>query len=182
VRESARVSSRERAHVLTQLSQENGATEIDLPDDEPQVLQALIHFLYNSKLDTAERSTTSGLSTLLVHVYAIADKYDVAALRALAVVRLNVVCDPVKNMEDFLAVLRVTDACTVEKTIWNILIPKARSHISLLLKNESFRELVVELPTLTFSLLACLENEKPSSGKLKRALEDSDDEREINGW
>jgi hypothetical protein len=165
VRESARVSSRERAHVLTQLSQENGATEIDLPDDEPQVLQALIHFLYNFKLDTAERSTTSGLSTLLVHVYAIADKYDVAALRALAVVRLNVVCDPVKNMEDFLAVLRVTDA-----------------HIPLLLKNEAFRELVVELPTLTFSLLACLENEKPSSGKLKRALEDSDDEREINGW
>lgn len=125
----------------------------------------MLHFLYYFKLDTTGRPTTSGLSTFLVHVYAIADKYDVSELRTLVVERLKNVCEPAEDPDDFVAVLRVTDACTADKAVWNVLLPKAKANIALLLKNESFRELVSEIPTLALSLLDLLGKE-PAPAKV----------------
>lgn len=146
--------------ILTQLSQESGATEINLPDDEPQVLQVLIHYMYHFTLDITERPKTSGPWTFLVHVYALADKYDVPPLRQLAARRLNDVCDPTKDIDEFAAVIRVTDACTVESTLWDILLLKAKANITMLLEDESFQELVMETPSLTLPLLRMLDYPK----------------------
>jgi hypothetical protein len=93
-------------------------------------------------------------------VYALADKYDVPPLRGLVVRRLKLFCDPTINIEEFVAVMRVTDACTAENTIWDVLLPLAKSNIGLLLANESFRELVVEIPTIALSLLDVLGGKK----------------------
>lgn len=146
--------------LLTSPFQEAGASEVNLPDDDPKVLEALIHFLYHFNLDTTARPSTCGVSAFLVQVYAIADKYDVAPLRTLVVNRLNKACDPTQDVDDFIAALRVTDACTAGATIWDVLLPKAKTNISLLLESKAFRELVMEIPTLTLSLLGFLDEAK----------------------
>lgn len=157
---SLRVLGTTIREVLTRPSQEAGATEVNLQEDEPRVLQVLIHYFYYFELDTTGRPTTSGLSAFLVHVYALADRYDVAPLCSLVVQRLNIVCNPAQDEDDFVAVLRVTHACTSGNTLWNILLPKAKSNMSLLLKNESFRELLPEIPTIALSLLDLSERKK----------------------
>lgn len=151
--------------------QESGASTIDLPDDEPSVLQVLIHYLYNFTLETDYRPRTAGVSAFLVHVYAIADKYDVPPLRSLATQRLDEACKPVQDTDDFVAVLRVVDACTAESTIWDILLPKVKANITHLLKDEGFKELVMELPALTLPMLGLLDMktwEKACARKRKR--------------
>lgn len=120
----------------------------------------LIRYLYHFELDTTGRPTTAGLWTFLVHVYAIADKYDVPPLRLLVVQRLHDLCDPTKNIDDFIAVLRVTDACTAESTLWDFMLPKVMSNMTLLLQDESFRELAMEMPSLTLPLLATMDPHK----------------------
>ena len=116
--------------------------------------------MYHFTLDTTGRPTTSGLWTFLVHVYALADKYDLQDLRTLVVERLNHICEPTDNVDEFIAVLRVTDACTAEKRLWNILLPKVRANITLLLEDETFQELVMEVPSLTIPLLGMLDHDK----------------------
>lgn len=128
---------------MTHVSQENGSKLINLPDDEPRVLQVLIHYVYHFTLDTTSRPVTSGLWTFLVHVYALADKYDLPPLRSLVVRRLHELCNPTTDIDQFIAVLRVVDACTAEDTLWDILVPKVSDHIGLLLKDQSFQELVM---------------------------------------
>jgi hypothetical protein len=120
------------------------------------VLQVLLHFLCNFTLDISGSPSTSGPLTFLVHVYAIADKYDIGPLRALAVERLDKECHPMKNGDNFIAVVRVTEACAAENTIWDVLMPKAKASVGFLLKQDSFRELVVEIPALSLSLLDLL--------------------------
>ena len=93
----------------------------------------------------------------MVHVYAIADKYDVPPLRRLILQRLEELCDPVKDLDDFVAVLRVTDACIADRALWDILLPKMKTNITQLLLDESFRELAMELPGLTLPLLGMLD-------------------------
>lgn len=143
---------------LTKTKQEAGASTINLPDDDPSVLQVLIHYLYHFVLDTTCRPNTASPSTFLVHVYAIADKYNVKPLRRLILHRLDELCNPATDLDDFVAVLRVTDACTADGTLWDILLPKVRANITLLLRDEAFQELVMELPSLTLPLLGMLDH------------------------
>lgn len=121
------------------------------------MLQVLIHYVYHFTLDTTSRPVTSGLWTFLVHVYALADKYDVPPLRSLVVRRLHELCNPVTDIDQFIAVLRVVDACTAENTLWDIMVPKVSDNIALLLKDQSFQELVMECPRLTLSVLGMLD-------------------------
>jgi speckle-type POZ protein len=142
--------------INTKMSQENGAKFVNLPDDEPRVLEVLIHYMYHFDLDTTSRPKTSGLWTFLVHVYALADKYDLPPLRSLVAQRLDDVCDPTTSIDEFVAVLRVVDACTAERTLWDIMVPNVSTNLALLLKDQSFEELVMECPSLTLPLLGML--------------------------
>jgi hypothetical protein len=138
------------------LLQESGAAQINLPNDEPTVLNVLFQYLYAYELDNNQRPPTSGLWTFLVHVYGIVDKYDVPSLRQLVADRLEDLCDPEEHVDEFVAVLRVIDSCTAGSTLWDIMLPKVKAKLSLLSKDESFQELVMELPSLTIPLLGML--------------------------
>jgi hypothetical protein len=94
-----------------------------------------------------------GDSAFLIHIYALADKFAVPALCKLAVQRLVETCDPQKNEADFIEALRVVDDCTVDDTIWDFLLTKAKRNLQTLLNSESFRELVLEHSKLTYELL-----------------------------
>lgn len=100
------------------------------------------------------------MSAFLIQVWAIADKYDVAPLRTLVVEHIDRSCNPAKDVDDFVAALRVTDACTAGNAIWDVLLPKAKTNISLLLQDKAFHELVMEVPTFTLPLLGYLDEAK----------------------
>lgn len=123
-------------------------------------------------LDTTCRPNTASPSTFSVHVYAAADKYDVPPLRRLIVHRMEELCDPVEDLDDFVAVLRVTDACTANRALWDILLPKAKTNITQLLQDESFRWLAMELLSLTLPLLGMLDQNECMKvlGRRKKAL------------
>jgi len=122
------------------------------------VLRVLIRYLYKNVHDTTQAFSfppyqTLGDSAFLIHVYAIADKYDVPALCKRVVQRLVETCDPQKDEADFIEALRVVDDCTLDNEIWDFLLTKTRRNLQTLLKNGSFRELVLEHARLTFELL-----------------------------
>lgn len=145
---------------LTRLSQERGVKFVNLPDDDPRVLQVLLHYMYHFTVDDAKTPKTSSIHTFFVHLYAIADKYDVSGLQQLVAQRLDDTSNPAKNVDEFVALLRVADACTAESTVWDILLPKVLDNITLLLQHESFQEFVTESPGLTLRLLGMLQFSK----------------------
>ena len=146
---------------LIQLSQGKVARSINLPDEDPLVLQVLLHFMYHFTIDDAKRPNNSSIWVSLVHLYAIADKYDVPPLKEIVLQRLDDICDPTTNVDAFVALLRVVaDACTAKSAVWDILVPKVLDNITLLLPHESFQDVVVELPSLTLQLLGMLQFSK----------------------
>jgi len=140
-----------------------------MPDDDPSALQGLLHYLYHFTL-APWRPSASCPWISLVRLYALADEYDIAPLHTLFAEQLDYACEPVPFVEDFVAVLRVVDACTADNTLWDILLPKVRANIKLVLQRESFRELVMELPCLTLPLLSMLDHDE-SVKALKRKQE-----------
>lgn len=134
---------------------------LDLSDDDPYVLQALIHYLYNDVLDTSFlRPLAHGAyqhdSAFLIQIYSIGHKYNVPELRTLVTNRLSETCDPENDDADFIGALRVVDECTADNAIWDILLPKVRVNLQTLLKNQVFKDVVMQQSTMTLQLLASL--------------------------
>lgn len=95
-------------------------------------------------------------SAFLIQLYAVADKYDVPPLRSLILERLDAICDPLEHETDFIDALRVVDDCTADDVIWEILLPKLKTNLQTLLKNQTFREVVTEQSAMTLQLLDSL--------------------------
>jgi hypothetical protein len=87
-------------------------------------LRVLIRYLYKNVLDTKIKPYEMPNSAFLIQVYAIADKYDVPPLRSLVVQRLDETCDPLEDMDNFIAALRIIDSHTAEDTVWKVFLPK----------------------------------------------------------
>ncbi|KAK5113317.1 hypothetical protein LTR85_010934 [Meristemomyces frigidus] len=128
---------------------------ITLNDDDPKVLQVLLHHLYNFTFDDRSRGAEAE-APFAVRVYAIADKYDVSPLRAMAAQKLTSVADPgPEGLENFIAAIYAIDECCNPKdaTLWNIVSPKIVANIDALADDERFFALIQELPALNKALL-----------------------------
>lgn len=101
-------------------------------------------------------------SVFLIQVYAIADKYDVPPLRSLVTERLDSMCDPAEDENDFIEALRAVDEHTSDNTIWNILIPKLKASLPVLLENHFFEEVVMEQPAMNLQLLRSFASDYPT--------------------
>lgn len=121
----------------------------------------LIHYFYNFVYNDSFENTTTAMS-FAIKVYALADKYDVPQLQALAAQRLSKVCDPNKDMDDFLNIICLIDGLTnpADSTLWHIVIPKIKTNIGVLLQSEEFMALVLKMKDLNFKLLALLDGSK----------------------
>jgi hypothetical protein len=148
--------------MLTIQSQDSNSTTLDLPDDEPWVLRVLIRYLYKNELDTKIKPYETPTSASLIQVYAIADKYDVPPLRSLVVERLGETCDPLEDMDDFIAALRIIDSHMAEDTVWKIFLPKMRDDLETLVQDCKFEEVLVEQPAVALRLLAYIAAEDQS--------------------
>jgi hypothetical protein len=101
-------------------SQEATSTKIDLSHDDPHALALLIHYFYNFALPTTLASDVSSthLPTLLVKLYAIADKYNVQPLVSLARSRLASIYDPayaITNIPAYVSCVRAVDENTSDE-------------------------------------------------------------------
>lgn len=140
--------------VANQSLQEANASELDLPEDDPCALEFLIRYLYKHVLDLSPRPESIRPSAFVIHVYAIADKYMVPKLRSIALKNLTDTCDPAKDADDFIDALKVVDECTADDSIWNILLPRAKTHMQALLAKEYFMDTIMEQKTLVSLLLS----------------------------
>ncbi|GAB7327854.1 hypothetical protein MBLNU13_g11644t1 [Cladosporium sp. NU13] len=166
---------------------EANATTLDLSADDPTVLAALIHYFYNFTLRENSDASAGSNSSHFVHVYAIADKYDVPHLRTLAKLRLQKTFNTQTALEDhadLIETVRAVDECSPhrfslegENGLWAVMLPVMKSNIAVLLQNEAFKELLLELPDLNFRLLAMLDSAapEPSVKRARFAVSDSDD-------
>lgn len=90
----------------------------------------------------------------MVHVYGIADKYDVPALRTLAATQLTKLLEPAGDkLDSFITAIRAIDEHTPDNILWEIVIPKIVANMSWLADDVDFFALLQEMPALTKSLL-----------------------------
>ena len=94
-----------------------------------------------------------------VKVYAVADKYLVSKLKGMAASRLKRVCDPLANLDDFIATIHLIDECTSpdDRMLWEIVIPAMKANMTELLKIEKFQTLIFDNKELNLNLLAQLD-------------------------
>ncbi|KAK4962187.1 hypothetical protein LTR66_011854 [Elasticomyces elasticus] len=71
---------------------EKDADIIDLSADHHDILHALLHYIYYYTYDEAEQTAFPAM-IFHIHVYAIADKYNIAGLQALAANKFAKLCD-----------------------------------------------------------------------------------------
>lgn len=79
--------------------------------------------------------------------------------------RLAETCDPVRDQKDFVEALRAVDNLTAENTIWEVLLPKVKDNLQMMLGNEAFEELILGQPALAlriFGFIAASEGVKES--------------------
>jgi len=150
----------------------------------------LIHYFYNFTLRENPDASAGPNSSHFVHVYAIADKYDVPHLRTLAKLRLQKAFNmqtALKDHTDLIETVRAVDECSPhrfsiegENGLWAVMLPVMKSNIAVLLQDEAFKELLLELPDLNFRLLAMLDSAAaaptPPAKKQKLEVSDEDDE------
>ncbi|KAK3684701.1 hypothetical protein LTR37_020031 [Vermiconidia calcicola] len=154
---------------------------IELEDDNAEALQTLLHYFYNFVYDDSFLGHGSSLS-LPVKVYAIADKYEVPQLQTMAAGKLKKVCDPHKDIEDFVSTIYLIDQNTnpEDRTLWNIVLPVIKNNIHYLLESEQFQTLIFEMKDLNLSLLSLLNRSSGSApptvltGGVTSAEEDED--------
>ncbi|KAK3711122.1 hypothetical protein LTR37_009909 [Vermiconidia calcicola] len=130
---------------------------IELKEDNAEALQTLLHYFYNFVYDDSFLGHGSSMS-LPVKVYAIADKYEVPQLQAMAAGKLKKVCDPRNDIEDFVSTIYLIDQNTnpEDRTLWNIVLPVIKDNIDYLIESEQFQALVFEMKDLNLSLLSLL--------------------------
>ena len=129
--------------------QEANVTTLYLSADDPTVLGALIHYFYNFSLRENNSASAEPNSSHFVHVYAIADKYDVPHLRTLAKLRLQKTFNTstaLKEHTDLIETVRAVAECSPhcfspegENGLWAVVLPVMKSNMAALLQDEVFR-------------------------------------------
>lgn len=91
--------------------------------------------------------------------------------------RLQKVCDPTQNLDDFVAMIRIIDSCChpADRTLWQCIIPVIKRNITYLLGKSEFKELLEDLPQLKFDLLALLSTAPTADDDM-----DPDDSTDLN--
>lgn len=115
-----------------------------------------MHYFYNFTYPTTFASRNKDAeSSFTVRVYALADKYDVPPLRAMAAQKLQNVADPNRSLDDFVAAIRsIEESCNPkDTTLWDIVMPTIIGNIEWLADDEKFFALVQCMSVLNRGLL-----------------------------
>ncbi|KAL4777963.1 hypothetical protein BJX76DRAFT_363185 [Aspergillus varians] len=125
---------------------------IQLEEDDPRAIEAMIYFLYGFNYDSSgsDQGRTSPM-LFNVKVYQIGDKYGVPKLKAEAKEKFSVAIKTCWEMDDFpiaIASAYSTTAST-DRGLRDLLVSTSLEHINDLLKNDDFKQTLRE--TLGFA-------------------------------
>lgn len=154
-------------------------------DDDTEVFAALISYCYHFTYDDSARGEHTSVQTHTVHVYALADKYDTPQLQQLAAQKFKKVCNPVTDIDDFIAALCAVESSTnpADTTLWSIITPCIKTNVTMVLQSEEFKAVVDSMPSLKWSLMAMLDpapkHEDPHKPNLP-AIKRFDDHDEVD--
>jgi len=113
---------------------------ITLEDDEPEVVEGLIQYLYEQALDL-KASQKNSLLMLTVKLYVIGDKYDVNGLSELASQKFGETASSAWQDTSFIPALKIIYEETFDRTLKNIAIKVVTAHVDKFLAKKEFTEL-----------------------------------------
>ena len=127
---------------------------IELLEDDPVAVQAMLLFLYDKPYTDAQGDTTPEL-VFLVRLYSTADKYSVVELKHQAHARLGQAIQGCWDVADLPVAIR--EGYHLPALHGISLVPYfeevCKQHLSKLIQKPEFRKLLVDLPELSLSLL-----------------------------
>ncbi|TID23401.1 Siderophore iron transporter [Venturia nashicola] len=140
---------------------------VDLPGDDPAAVKAMLESFYLSSYSYDPKHPQWSLHT---KVAALADKYDIKPLRSLAQELLGKAKHEVPKHEvEFATAIQWTYENTAsDDQIRRTLVQMAVDHLNHLLKNESFSNIVAQVPELGRDIL--VENQERTDMTRKMAL------------
>ncbi|TVY20478.1 Kelch-like protein 25 [Lachnellula arida] len=131
---------------------ESEDSTIALEDDEPEIVDIMVRFLYEQSLDL-EATETNTLLLLAVKVYVIGDKYDIGALSELAKNKFEELVGPAWENPSFIRALEIIYKQTPDRTLKDLAIKVITVHIDKLLAKEEFTDLCKEIGALALDVL-----------------------------
>ncbi|PLN76859.1 BTB/POZ domain protein [Aspergillus taichungensis] len=125
---------------------------IQLEEDDPRALEAMIHFMYGFSYDSSgsDRGRTSPM-LFNVNVYQTGDKYDIPKLKEQAKEKFAVALKNCWEMDDFPVAIARAYSTTVasDRGLRDLIVDTCLEHISELLENDDFKQVLRE--TLDFA-------------------------------
>ncbi|KAL2166784.1 hypothetical protein VTG60DRAFT_2137 [Thermothelomyces hinnuleus] len=155
------------------LQQEAGEGKIDLPDDDPRLVQIMIYYLYHFDYDIQlahEQShsegsepgvdrrdmnkPTGGVLATHARVYSLAEKYLIRGLKTVAVRQFKLAATSFPDIDDFLEATLEVYTSTVEddRGLRDVVVETLYTN-SNWLDRENARDVIKELGALTYDLV-----------------------------
>ncbi|CAD6591090.1 MAG: hypothetical protein ASARMPREDX12_004921 [Alectoria sarmentosa] len=157
-------------YILTLSQKEAESNRIDLPEDHPVLVKKMLDYLYT--LDyTDDRNSSVLCIDLAVHVlvYSIADKYSIAGLKDLAMVKMEdslgfpghlVTADGTRELLITIE-LAWTSTPASDKGMREPILKYCKRYLDLLLEMETFKAAMVEIPDMAYDFLAQEVKDRP---------------------
>jgi hypothetical protein len=147
--------------------------KIDLPDDDPRLVDIMVHYLYHFDYDVqshgleTDRHRTNdsepGGGALLTHakVYSLAEKYLIHGLKAVALRQFKAATDRSPDVNDFLPAMEEVYTSTMEddRGLRDVVVETLYVH-SEWLDEEDVRDVVQGLGALTYDMVIYLRKER----------------------
>jgi speckle-type POZ protein len=123
---------------------ETGA--IDLPEDEPSIVNAMLQYLYTFDYNYAVDEKQDPLAVAHAKVYALADKYDIGPLKTVAGTKFKAAAELLAETPHFLQAIRLVYETTPseDRGLRDITVEVSKECFSHLLKDPEFDDLLQE--------------------------------------
>ncbi|TVY44102.1 hypothetical protein LSUB1_G001915 [Lachnellula subtilissima] len=133
---------------------ESEDSTIVLEDDEPEIVDVVVRFLYEQALELNATATEIGsLLLLAVKVYVIGDKYDIGGLSELAKNEFEEVVGRACEDPSFIPALGIIYKQTPDRTLRDIAIKVVTAHIDKFLAKREFTDLCEDIGALALDVL-----------------------------
>lgn len=125
--------------------QESDKNEIELKEDDPRAVEAMVRFMYDSgtQLGAYCHGETSP-TILLTRIYAVAEKYQIPKLKEQAKLKFQISVQSPWYMKDFPQVIEevYTTTCPDVRDLRDEVVRVTRDRVETLLKNDDFQHVL----------------------------------------
>ncbi|OJD23475.1 hypothetical protein ACJ73_05172 [Blastomyces percursus] len=157
------------SHLFDEEWKEVTENSIDLMDDDPRTIEAMIHFMYGFDYDSSGNSR-GRISPMLFNarVYGVAEKYGVSHLKQEAKAKFEDAVRTCWDMDDFPPVIMevYTSTISTDRGLRDVLVDTAYTHVDSLLQKDPFLFILGACAGFSADVLQLLAR-KPSLTKYK---------------